>query len=109
MNAMLLENIAELLQREHNAIAMVDVDALAEIDRQRDVLIAQLGPLDPSERAAYDTVETLRARNERAAAAALARLGGALGRVMRGRVALAGYRTSTRGSNVLSRALDREV
>jgi hypothetical protein len=108
MNAAVLEDIAALLEREHSAIAMIDVDALAGIDRERQLLIAQLGPLDPSERAAYDTVETLRARNERAAEATVARLGGALGRVMRGRVALAGYRTSV-GSNVLSRALDKEV
>jgi hypothetical protein len=109
MNAPLLEEIATLYEREHGAIAMVDTDALAEIRATRRELIARLGPLGPAERSLYDRVETLRARNERAADAALTRLGGALSRLMRGRAALAGYRTSTPGSSVLSRALDKEV
>ena len=109
MNAPLLEEIATLYEREHGAIAMVDSDALAEIRATRHELIARLQPLGPAERSLYDRVETLRARNERAAEAALGRLGGALTRLMRGRVALAGYRTSTPGSTVLSRALDKEV
>ncbi|MEO9174697.1 MAG: hypothetical protein ABI317_04215 [Gaiellales bacterium] len=108
MNAVVLEDIAELLQREHNAIAMVDIDALAEIRRQRRDLIARLGPLAPAERPLYERVAVLWTRNERAAETALARLGGALSRAMRGRVALAGYRSST-GSQVLSRALDKEI
>jgi hypothetical protein len=94
MNAPLLEEIATLYEREHGAIAMVDTDALAEIRATRRELIARLGPLGPAERAAD---------------AALTRLGGALSRLMRGRAALAGYRTSTPGSSVLSRALDKEV
>jgi hypothetical protein len=108
MNAVVLEDIAELLQREHNAITMVDTDALAEIRQQRRELIARLKPLAPAERPLYERVAVLWRRNERAAEMALARLGGALSRAMRGRSALAGYRTST-GSAVLSRALDTEV
>ncbi len=109
MNDLVLEDMAALYRREHDAIAMVDVDALAEIRQQRRELTARLQqPLDPADRRLYDRVETLRARNERAAEAALARLGGAIARLVRGRVALDGYRTST-GSKVLSRALDKEI
>ena len=108
MNDLVLEDIAELLQREHNAITMIDTDALAEIRRQRRELVARLQPLAPAERPLYDRVALLWARNERAAELALARLGGAIARAMRGRSALAGYRTST-GGTVLSRALDKEV
>jgi hypothetical protein len=108
MNDLVLEDMAALYHREHNAIAMVDVDALAEIRQQRRALTAQLEPLDPADLPLYERVETLRARNERAAEAALARLGGAIARLVRGRVALDGYRTST-GSKVLSRALDKEI
>jgi hypothetical protein len=108
MNDLLLEDMAALYRREHDAIAMVDVDALAEIRQQRRELTARLQPLDPADRPLYDRVETLRVRNERAAEAALARLGGAIARLVRGRAALDGYRTST-GSKVLSRALDKEI
>jgi hypothetical protein len=108
MNDPVLEDMAALYHREHDAIAMVDVDALAEIRQQRRALTARLQPLDPVDLPLYERVEMLRARNERAAEAALARLGGAIARLVRGRVALDGYRTST-GSKVLSRALDKEI
>ena len=72
------------------------------------MLLAELAPIAPSERDALTLVEDRRARNERAAEAALSRLGGALGRVGRGRTALAGYRPNAGGS-LLSRALDQEV
>jgi hypothetical protein len=104
----LLERIAELLDREHDAIATIDVDSLAAIEDERRVLLAGLAPVVPSERDALTIVEDRRARNERAAEAALARLGGALGRVGRGRIALEGYRPNA-GISLLSRALDQEV
>jgi hypothetical protein len=104
----LLERMADLLDREHDAIATVDVDRLAAIQLERQAQLAELTPLAPSEHAALASVETRRARNERAAEAALERLGGALARVGRGRTALAGYRPDA-GSSVLSRALDQEV
>jgi hypothetical protein len=104
----LLERIAELLDREHDAIGTIDVDSFAAIEEERRVLLAELAPVVPSERDALTLVEDRRARNERAAEAALARLGGALGRVGRGRTALEGYRPTTGGS-LLSRALDQEV
>ena len=104
----LLERIAELLDREHDAIATIDVDSLAAIEEERRVLLAELAPVVPSERDALTIVEDRRARNERAAEAALSRLGDALGRVGRGRTALEGYRP-TAGSSLLSRALDQEV
>jgi hypothetical protein len=104
----LLERMADLLDREHDAIAAVDVDALAEIQAAREAQLAELAPVAPSERAALLMVEARRARNERAAEAVLSRLGGALGRVGRGRAALDGYRP-TAGGSMLSRALDQEV
>jgi hypothetical protein len=103
-----LDQIAELLDREHGAIATVDVDALARIDAERRALIARLGPMAAGEGEALARVEARRARNERAAAAALDRLGSAMGRLGRGRTALAGY-SPVGGSTPLSRALDREV
>jgi hypothetical protein len=104
----LLERIGELLDREHDAIAAFDIDALTAIQLERQGELAGLVRLAPSEQAAFASVETRRARNERAAEAALARLGGALGRVGRGRTALAGYRPNA-GDSTLSRALDQEV
>ena len=104
----LLDRMAELLDREHDAIATVDVDALAAIQRERESQLAELGPISASDLDAFTRVETRRARNERAAQAAVTRLGGALGRVGRGRTALAGYRP-TAGGSTLSRALDKEV
>jgi hypothetical protein len=104
----LLERIADLLDREHDAIATIDVDSLAAIEDERRALLAGLAPIDPSEREALATVEERRARNERAAQDAVSRLGGALGRVGRGRTALEGYRPNA-GNSVLSRALDQEV
>jgi hypothetical protein len=103
-----LERIAELLEREHGAIAAADADELAAIDVERSALIGRLGPASTADAAALATVETLRARNERAAEAAVARLGGAMGRLGRGRTALAGY-SPIAASTPLSRALDREV
>ena len=104
----LLDRMAALLDREHDAIAAVDIDALTEIQLERESQLSELAPIAPSERDAFTNVETRRARNERAAEAALSRLGGALGRVGRGRTALAGYRPIAGGST-LSRALDKEV
>ena len=104
----LLERIAELLDREHDAIAAFDIDALSGIQLERQEQLAELVRIAPSEQEAFASVETRRARNERAAEAALSRLGGALGRVGRGRAALAGYRPNA-GDSTLSRALDQEV
>ncbi len=104
----LLERIAELLEREHDAIASVDVDALHEIRLERQARLEELVEIAPSEHELFVSLESRRARNERAAEAALSRLGGALGRVGRGRTALAGYRP-TAESGTLSRALDQEV
>lgn len=104
----LFDRMATLLDREHDAIAAVDIDALAEIQLERESQLAELAPIAPDEREAFMHIEARRARNERAAEAALARLGGALGRVGRGRTALAGYRPIAGGSP-LSRALDKEV
>jgi hypothetical protein len=104
----LLDRMAALLDREHDAITAVDIDALSEIQLERESQLAELAPIAPSERDAFIQVEARRARNERAAEAALARLGGALGRVGRGRTALAGYRPNA-GDSTLSRALDQEV
>jgi hypothetical protein len=104
----LLERLAELLDREHDAIATIDLDSLAALEDERRPLLAELTPIVPSERDAFTIVEDRRARNERAADAALSRLGAALGRVGRGRTALEGYRP-TAGSSLLSRALDKEV
>jgi hypothetical protein len=103
-----LEQIAELLDREHGAIAATDVDELAAIELERRTLIARLGPASAADRDVLATVELRRARNELAAEAAVARLGGSLGRLGRGRVALAGY-SPIAASTPLSRALDREV
>jgi hypothetical protein len=105
---LLLERIAELLEREHEAIATIDLGSLAAIDDERRSLLAELTPIVPAERDALTIVEDRRARNERAAEAARSRLGDALGRVGRGRTALAGYRPIA-GSSLLSRALDQEV
>jgi hypothetical protein len=105
---LLLERIADLLDREHDAISTLDLDSLTAIEDERQGLLSELSPIDDSERAALTDVETRRARNERAAEAAVSRLGGALGRVGRGRTALAGYRPTT-GTSTLSRALDKEV
>jgi predicted HAD superfamily phosphohydrolase len=105
---LLLERIAELLEREHDAIATIDLDSLAAIEDERRPLLAELTPIVPAERDALRVVEDRRARNELAAVAALSRLGDALGRVGRGRTALEGYRP-TAGSSLLSRALDQEV
>jgi hypothetical protein len=105
---LLLERITELLDREHDAIAMVDVDELAAVDAERRTLLDELGPIDASDRDAFLTVEVKRARNERAAEIALARIGGALGRVGRGAIALKGYRP-TSWDTTRSRALDQEV
>jgi hypothetical protein len=97
----LLERIADLLDREHDAIAAFDIDALSGIQLERQEQLAELVRIAPSEQAAFTSVETRRARNERAAEAALSRLG-------RGRAALAGYRPNA-GDSMLSRALDQEV
>lgn len=105
---LLLERIAELLDREHDAIATIDLRSLAAIEDERRELLAGLSPVALSERAALTTVQDRRSRNERAAEAALSQLGDALGRVGRGRTALAGYRPTADGS-LLSRALDQEV
>jgi hypothetical protein len=104
----LLDRMAELLDREHDAIATVDVDALTAIQLEREAQLSELTAISPSELDAFMRVETRRARNERAAQAALSRLGGALGRLGRGRTALAGYRPNA-GGRTLSRALDKEV
>jgi hypothetical protein len=104
----LLERIADLLDLEHDAIATLDLGSLSAIDGERRGLLSELAPIDPSELAALTTVETRRARNEQAAQAAVTRLGGALGRVGRGRTALVGYRPNA-GTSTLSRALDKEV
>jgi hypothetical protein len=105
---LLLERIAELLEREHDAIATIDLGTLAAIQLERSELLAELREVIPSERAAIESLERMRARNERAAEAALARIGGALARLGRGRIALFGYRPNA-GGTVLSRVLDREV
>jgi flagellar biosynthesis/type III secretory pathway chaperone len=106
--ASLLQDIAELLEREHRALEAHDIEALTEIQGERRSLLVQLGPAARDERPAFATLEFLRARNERAAQASLDRLGVALGRIGKGRTALAGYRTSV-SSNVFSRALDQEA
>lgn len=106
--AMLLEEIAELLDREHEAIVAVDIDALDLIQLEREALVALLTPGAGVERVALAAVETRRARNERTAATAAAQLGSAMGRVGRGRTMLVGY-SPIAGSIPLSRALDREV
>ncbi|HEY1479998.1 MAG TPA: hypothetical protein VGF46_08200 [Gaiellales bacterium] len=106
--APLLSEIAELLEREHSAIALVDIGELESIELERTRLLAQLRPASADDRPRFAALEALRARNERAAQDAVDRLGGAIGRIDRGRVALAGYRTSV-SSTVLSRALDKEV
>jgi hypothetical protein len=103
-----LEQIAELLEREHDAIAAVDVDELSAIAVARRALIGQIMPISAADGEALRTIETSRARNERAAQAAVVRLGDALGRVGRGRTALAGYRPPS-GGITQSRALDQEV
>jgi hypothetical protein len=105
---LLFERITELLDREHDAIAMVDLDELEAVDAERRMLLDELGPIDADDRDAYVSVELKRARNERAAELALTRIGGALGRVGRGSIALKGYRPN-RWDTTLSRALDREV
>jgi hypothetical protein len=105
---LLLERIADLLEREHDAIATVDLDTLASIQSQRSELLSELGEVTPSERSALVELERARSRNERAAEAALGRIGGALGRLGRGRAALVGYRPNA-GGTVLSRVLDKEV
>jgi hypothetical protein len=104
----LLDRITDLLEREHDAIVSIDPDTLVQIEAERRELLSGLGPIDASDGPGFDSVEALRARNERAVEATLTRLSGALGRVGRGRTALAGYRPSS-GSSILSRALDREV
>jgi hypothetical protein len=104
----LFERIADLLDREHDALADVDTDTLATIEVERRFLLAALTPVAASERAAFDSLEQRRARNEQAAEAAVSRLGGALGRVGRGRTVLVGY-SPIAGSTTLSRALDQEV
>jgi hypothetical protein len=105
---LILERIAELLEREHDAIATIDLGTLASIQSERGELLAGLRQASPSERIAIDALERMRARNERAAEAALGRIGGALGRLGRGRVALVGYRPNA-GGTVLPRVLDKEV
>jgi hypothetical protein len=104
----LLDRMADLLDREHDAIATVDIDALTAIQREREAQLSELAPITAADLDAFTRVETRRARNERAAQAALSRLGGALGRVGRGRTALAGYRPNA-GAGTQSRALDKEV
>jgi hypothetical protein len=103
-----LEQIAELLDREHDAIEAVDVEGLAAIAVARQALIAQVMPFSARDGDALRTIETRRARNERAAEAAVDRIGSDLGRLGRGRTALAGYRPPA-GGIPLSRALDQEV
>jgi hypothetical protein len=106
--AALLQDIAELLEREHHALGARDLESLEEIQQTRATLLSRLAPAAPDERSAFATLEFLRARNERLARETLGRLGASLGRLGKGQVALAGYRTSV-SSNVFSRALDREV
>jgi hypothetical protein len=103
-----LAQIAELLDREHDAIVAVDVDELTAIAVARRALIGQIMPISGADDDALRTIESRRARNERAAQVAVERLGDALGRVGRGRTALAGYRPPA-GAITLSRALDQEV
>jgi hypothetical protein len=105
---LLLERIAELLEREHDAIATIDLGTLASIQSERSELLSELREAIPSERAALASLERTRSRNERAAEAALGRIGGALGRLGRGRTALVGYRPNA-GGTVLPRVLDKEV
>jgi hypothetical protein len=105
---LLLDRIGELLDREHAAISMVDIDELEAVDAERRNLLDELGPIGESDREAYLEIESRRARNERAAEIALTRIGGALGRVGRGTIALKGYRPTVWDAT-LSRALDREV
>jgi hypothetical protein len=104
----LLEDIAELLEREHHALGARDLEALSEIQSERRELLARLRPASADERSAFATLEFLRARNEHAAEQALTSLGRTLGRIGKCQVALAGYRTSI-GSNVFSLALDQEA
>jgi hypothetical protein len=104
----LLRDIAELLEREHDALGARDLEALEEIQTERVALLAQLGPATPGDRAAIATLEFLRARNERLAESSIGQLRVSLGRVGKGQVALGGYRKSI-SSDVFSRALDREV
>jgi flagellar biosynthesis/type III secretory pathway chaperone len=104
----LLQDIAELLEREHHALGARDLEALESIQAERLALLERLGPAAADERPAFATVEFLRERNERLAEDTLGRLGTSLGRLGRGQRALAGYRTSV-STNVFSRALDREV
>jgi hypothetical protein len=103
-----LEQIAELLDREHAAIEAVDMDELAAIAIARQALIGQIMPISGRDADALHAIETRRARNERAAEAAVRRIGSDLGRMGRGRTALAGYRPPA-GGIPLSRALDQEV
>jgi hypothetical protein len=103
-----LEEIAELLDREHRAITSIDIDELAAIELERRALLVRLAPDAAAQTLAVEAVETRRARNERAAEASVAQLASALGRVGRGRNALAGY-SPLAASTPLSRALDREV
>lgn len=105
---LLLERIAELFEREHDAIATIDLSTLDSIQSERSALLAELREVIPSERSALASLEQMRLRNERAAEAALAHLGVALGRLGRGRVALLGYRPNA-GGTTLSRVLDKEV
>jgi hypothetical protein len=104
----LLQDIAELLEREHHALGARDLEALEEIQAERVSLISRLGPASPDDRSAIATVEFLRARNEQLAARTLASVGASLGRMGKGKAALGGYRSSV-ADTVFSRALDREV
>ena len=49
----LLDRMAALLDREHDAIAAVDIDALTEIQLERESQLAELAPIAPPEREAF--------------------------------------------------------
>ena len=77
---LLLERIADLLEREHDAIATVDLDTLTSIQTQRSELLSELGEVTPcSGRRSSSSNErgpATSARRRRLSAASAVRSGG---------------------------------
>jgi flagellar biosynthesis/type III secretory pathway chaperone len=90
--AAVLRELAELLDREAEAIERRDAEELAVLGEQRDGLLGRLPAPAPGDAALLAEVERRRARNERAAEGALAELGALMARLRGGRRMLDGYR-----------------
>jgi hypothetical protein len=99
------ERLVELAERERELIAAGRFDELAEIDAERDELVASLPEQAPPDaRFLLERAARLQEESSRELAAALATVRVGLLELARGRRAAGGYAPAARGGQVLDAA-----